>query len=251
MAGCTEGWKGQTCSQACINQTYGRDCTQTCHCANSDCDGKTGECNKAGCTEGWRGQSCSQGCVTNTFGRDCAQTCHCANSDCDGRTGICKVPGCDVGWNEKSCSQACTNQTFGRDCNQTCHCANSDCDRRTGICYKFGCDEGWIGKTCSQAQKQTKITTKTCHSEEVQSSGPQFTTGYAVFGSILAISISFNIGLIIQYMRMRGKTVRTSTPSTELHTYHIPDHDGNYEGLDSTKIDTTRNVYDTIGRQGD
>ncbi|XP_069126190.1 protein draper-like [Argopecten irradians] len=427
LPGCTEGWRGQTCSQACTNHTYGRDCTQTCHCAYSDCDRRTGVCNVPGCTEGWRADMCSQACTNHTFGQDCTQTCQCANSDCDRRTGVCKVPGCMEGWRGDSCSQACTNHTFGQDCNQTCHCANSDCDRRTGVCkvpgcmegwrgdtcnqecqydhfgdncskvchcqvpgcdhvsglcfhvgcqkgwsgptcskrcigktfgrdciqtcycansdcdkrtgvckvpgctegwrgqtcsqecrtgyfgpncteechcqspgchhingtchnvgceagwlgracdqecltgyfgpncteechcqspgcnhtngtcHHVGCEAGWSGRACDQAQKQTETKAKTCNCEE-GSTYSQNNTGYAVIGSILTISIGCNIGFIIHCIRVYGKNIRTPAPSTELHTYHMPDHDDNYDGIDSTKIDIAHNVYDSIGK---
>ncbi|XP_069128413.1 multiple epidermal growth factor-like domains protein 10 [Argopecten irradians] len=148
---CPPGRKGISCDQACTSYTFGRDCTQTCHCANSDCDRRTGVCKVPGCTEEWKGQTCSQACINHTFGQDCTHTCHCANSDCDGRTGVCKVPGCMEGWDGRTCSQVCTYHTFGRYCAQTCHCANSDCDGRTGICKVPGCMEGWEGRTCSQA----------------------------------------------------------------------------------------------------
>ncbi|XP_069109270.1 multiple epidermal growth factor-like domains protein 10, partial [Argopecten irradians] len=105
VPGCTEGWKGHTCSQACNYHTFGRDCTQTCHCASSDCDRMTGVCKVPGCTEGWTGDTCSRACINHTFGRDCTHVCQCANSDCDRKTGVCKVPGCTEGWRGQTCSQ--------------------------------------------------------------------------------------------------------------------------------------------------
>ncbi|XP_069103271.1 multiple epidermal growth factor-like domains protein 10 [Argopecten irradians] len=242
--GCSAGWRGTSCDQACTYHKFGLDCTQTCHCANSDCDRRTGVCNVHGCTEGWRGDTCSQACTNQTFGRDCTQTCNCASSDCDGRTGVCDVRGCTEGWKGRTCSQACTNHTFGRDCTQTCQCANSDCDGRTGVCKVPGC-LGWIGNSCSQVQKPTVPTTN--HLSEV-SNNNDVTTGYAVVGSILAISLGCNIGFIIHCLRMRSREIQTPTPSTELHTYHIPDNDSKYEELNSTKTDHTCNIYDTIGR---
>ncbi|XP_069109355.1 receptor-type tyrosine-protein phosphatase T-like, partial [Argopecten irradians] len=53
--------KETRCSQACTYHTFGRDCTQTCYCVNSDCDNRTGVCKVPGCMEGWKGDTCSQG----------------------------------------------------------------------------------------------------------------------------------------------------------------------------------------------
>ncbi|XP_069128411.1 cell death abnormality protein 1-like [Argopecten irradians] len=149
--------------------------------------------------EGWIGRTCSQGCQTGLFGPGCSEECHCRIPGCNHINGACITMGCEAGWSGQACNQPCTNHTFGRDCNQTCHCANSDCDGRTGVCKVPGC-LGWIGNSCSQAQKQPGATTKISHGEE-QTTHTQCTTGYAVVGSLLAVSISCNIGLIVYCLR--------------------------------------------------
>ncbi|XP_060064890.1 multiple epidermal growth factor-like domains protein 10 [Ylistrum balloti] len=130
---------------ACERGKFGQDCSQSCHCASSDCNQMTGTCLVPGCSAGWMGNSCDQECGSNSFGRDCNQTCHCAYSDCDRRSGTCTIHGCTEGWMGSKCNQDYVNQTFGRDCNQTCLCFNSDCDRKSGSCYITGCTKVKLG----------------------------------------------------------------------------------------------------------
>ncbi|XP_021356822.1 multiple epidermal growth factor-like domains protein 11 isoform X2 [Mizuhopecten yessoensis] len=286
VPGCTEGWMGNTCSQECFNPTFGRDCNQTCHCAISGCDRVSGVCTIPGCTEGWNGYTCSQGCVNNTFGRDCKQTCHCAYSSCDRVSGVCTIPGCTEGWNGDTCSQEysagyfglncyemchckegrcdhlgcqegwsgqacdqrCVNNTFGRDCNQTCNCAISGCDRVSGVCTIPRCREGWSGDTCSQeqiSQNQTEVIgcfASLANTKDV--------TGYAILGTVLAISIFYNIGLTMFCLRQSRKIKSPPKPSTayEMQPNSVSQDHSNYEGLDITKVDNVKNIYDTIGK---
>ncbi|XP_033737746.1 platelet endothelial aggregation receptor 1-like isoform X2 [Pecten maximus] len=61
IPGCTAGWTGDKCSQACDSHTFGQDCNRTCHCSSSGCDNRNGNCTIHGCTEGWMGNTCSKG----------------------------------------------------------------------------------------------------------------------------------------------------------------------------------------------
>ena len=45
----------------CTQNTFGKHCTGTCHCAMNDCDPITGSCMSGGCADGWQGDNCQQG----------------------------------------------------------------------------------------------------------------------------------------------------------------------------------------------
>ncbi|XP_060085371.1 uncharacterized protein LOC132564760 [Ylistrum balloti] len=72
--------------------------------------------------------------------------------------------------------------------------------------------------------------------------------GYALLGTFLAISVSCNIGFVVFCFRQSKKIKTPSIPSTvfEMQTKNITDDRRNYEGLDLSKVDNVRNIYDTI-----
>ncbi|XP_021356826.1 multiple epidermal growth factor-like domains protein 10 [Mizuhopecten yessoensis] len=243
--GCQDGWRGNTCNQECVNSTFGQDCNQTCHCANSGCDRISGTCTIPGCTEGWTGGTCSQECLACRFGKDCLHECHCKLEGCDKVDGTCNVTGCVDGWRGKSCDHTCDFTHYGPNCLHECHCNISGCSNTDGICQTPGCEDGWTGPSCSAAQEQISSKSECPHIAEVSTSvEATCTTCYALFGTLFAISIICNIGLIIHCVRMRFQNSRTQTPPKELQTYR--NHEEDYDGIDSSTIDKTRNIYDTI-----
>ncbi|XP_060081732.1 multiple epidermal growth factor-like domains protein 10, partial [Ylistrum balloti] len=151
---------------ACERGKFGQDCSQSCHCASSDCNQMTGTCLVPRCSAGWMGNSCDQACERGKFGQDCSKSCHCASPDCHQMTGTCLVPGCSAGWMGNSCDQACERGKFGQDCSKSCHCASPDCHQMTGTCLVPGCSAGWMGNSCDQVCERGKFgqnCSQSCH----------------------------------------------------------------------------------------
>lgn len=59
LDGCSAGWTGWACSQACLFGTYGINCSLNCgHCAaNQTCHTETGHC-PSSCADGWTAETC-------------------------------------------------------------------------------------------------------------------------------------------------------------------------------------------------
>ncbi|XP_061188716.1 multiple epidermal growth factor-like domains protein 6 [Saccostrea echinata] len=71
-AGCTDGWIGKKCRNACPAGKYGAECKNTCtdHCGNNtSCNHVTGHCE--GCLSGWMGYDCNEIRPPGTYGEDC------------------------------------------------------------------------------------------------------------------------------------------------------------------------------------
>jgi hypothetical protein len=44
-----------------MEEQFGYNCTETCHCLNESCDPTTGECSAGGCERGYANSNCSTG----------------------------------------------------------------------------------------------------------------------------------------------------------------------------------------------
>ncbi|XP_052105008.1 receptor-type tyrosine-protein phosphatase epsilon-like [Mytilus californianus] len=144
--GCSNGWTGNKCEQACDVGKYGKDCLEECseNCLNQQCNHVTGECS-IGCTDGWQGFNCTQKCDNWYFGKNCSMECNCLVETCNKTDGICPIEGCKKGWHGESCDQRCNNGRFGRNCNRSCDgCLSNSCEATNGLCYNTtGCEPGY------------------------------------------------------------------------------------------------------------
>uniref|UniRef100_A0A8W8P2M7 Scavenger receptor class F member 2 n=1 Tax=Magallana gigas TaxID=29159 RepID=A0A8W8P2M7_MAGGI len=108
--GCVPGYKGPTCNEKCLDQTYGLECQRNCgNCKNKEpCHHVNGNCLN-GCASGFYGDTCNLVCKNNTFGSKCSFTCgNCLypyGEQCHHETGQCQH-GCDVGFHGDRCDQA-------------------------------------------------------------------------------------------------------------------------------------------------
>ncbi|XP_061192648.1 multiple epidermal growth factor-like domains protein 10 [Saccostrea echinata] len=152
--GCTEGWSGSKCNQACPSGWYGLECKLSCseNCRYSDiCNHVTGRCDR-GCTSGWKDYHCDKYCDPGTYGPNCENTCsgHCFNgTSCNRVTGNCDN-GCDPGYTGDLCDTACLPGYFGMRCRDNCsgHCLhNQSCHHVDGVC-NHGCAAGYRDTQC-------------------------------------------------------------------------------------------------------
>ncbi|XP_061192646.1 multiple epidermal growth factor-like domains protein 10 [Saccostrea echinata] len=152
--GCTEGWSGSKCNQACPSGWYGLECKLSCsgNCRYSDtCNHVTGRCDR-GCTSGWKDYYCDKQCDPGTYGPNCENTCsgHCFNgTSCSIVTGNCDN-GCYPGYTGDLCDTECLPGYFGMRCRDNCsgHCLhNQSCHHVDGVC-KNGCTAGYRDTQC-------------------------------------------------------------------------------------------------------
>ncbi|CAG2232086.1 PTPRA [Mytilus edulis] len=163
IIGCTNGWTGDRCDQACPDSQFGKNCSNFCDgCISRSCDHVSGLCdNKTGCNpgykstskcdtvkeqenvhleavkEGFYGESCSKECDSGYFGRNCGDFCvGCVSNICDKRAGLCKnTTGCEPGYlYEDYCNKTCDDGYFGANCTGKCNCLNDMCVKSTGQC---------------------------------------------------------------------------------------------------------------------
>ncbi|XP_060070341.1 multiple epidermal growth factor-like domains protein 10 [Ylistrum balloti] len=236
--GCTSGWTGVACDTVCPEGHFGLDCKQTCHCSIPGCDRFNGQCIYTGCLAGWKGLSCDQTCGVGKYGQDCNYACNCATPGCDVISGNCIVPECEVGWEGSICNIACNISTFGSNCDQTCHCTIPGCDRFTGLCNVTGCDVGWTGLSCDKAaQTDSKAVMSTTGAS----------VGYALLGTLLFISIFFNIGLIIDRLRTKRKKSQPEKVDDKVQYQNTLKDTNIYEELDN-KVEKAKSIYDTLAK---
>ncbi|CAG2230438.1 unnamed protein product [Mytilus edulis] len=138
LSGCSDGWVGEKCDQACDEDKFGGQCLRDCsvNCLSSPCDHVTGQC-KSGCLKGWEGLNCSKECSKGNFGWNCNATCDgCIVNECNHINGVCKIdsvckPGFVYG---KYCNEKCAYGYFGFNCAYLCEtCFNQSCDIFEGI----------------------------------------------------------------------------------------------------------------------
>ncbi|XP_033636809.1 receptor-type tyrosine-protein phosphatase F-like [Asterias rubens] len=117
---CAAGYQGLECKTDCHDGTYGANCDQNCHCADSaSCDGTTGECD-GDCAAGYKGDNCQVQCTSGEFGLNCNQTCHCADVEsCNGTTGRC-IGDCASGYKGDNCQEQCLLYEYKLSCSTTC-----------------------------------------------------------------------------------------------------------------------------------
>ncbi|XP_021357544.1 multiple epidermal growth factor-like domains protein 10 [Mizuhopecten yessoensis] len=139
-------------------------------------------------------------------------------------------------------SGSCNISSFGNNCDNICHCTKPGCDRFTGLCNVAGCDVGWTGSACDQG---VNINSK----DNSMKSGSDALVGYILFGSLLFISIGFNIGFIIDRLRTKRKKSERAQSDSEMHYQYTVNVNENYEILDTSKIERTKNIYDTVDKK--
>ncbi|XP_021357543.1 cell death abnormality protein 1-like [Mizuhopecten yessoensis] len=281
VPGCETGWQGNVCNEECGAYRFGENCLQTCHCALPGCDRFSGSCTHPGCEFGWTGLACNNACPTGHFGRDCKETCHCAIPGCNRFSGICILAGCDAGWEGPACDKSCGIGKYGMDCKYTCNCASPGCDVITGTCTVPGCEVAWEGSTCDIACSissfgsnctepgcdkftgscnvsgcNVRWTGSSCDQVAVKTnskdnlisgekSGSTALVGYALLGSLLFISIGFNIGFIIDRLRTKRKKSKHLQSDNAMHYQNTVNVNENYDILDTSKVEHTHNIYDT------
>nr|XP_034311839.1 multiple epidermal growth factor-like domains protein 10 [Crassostrea gigas] len=154
--GCTPGWLGTHCDEACPVGYYGLQCDSKCvgHCKDSEgCNQTSGLCDN-GCDDGWTGSNCTKECTMGTYGQDCAHKCSekCLNEiACNRTTGKCDT-GCDFGYTGDLCETGCEIGNFGKGCNNQCsgHCLDKvPCNPTTGHC-ESGCASGYVEPFCNK-----------------------------------------------------------------------------------------------------
>ncbi|XP_021359821.1 protein draper-like isoform X2 [Mizuhopecten yessoensis] len=243
--GCEPGWQTESCSIECDKGRFGHDCNLTCGACrhNAPCDHVTGKCPN-GCSDGWTTSFCDESCPIGTFGINCTGECFCKNGTCDPTNGVCPGNACDRGWNGPSCSSQCDPGSYGYNCKQSCNCQTESCNRTTGQCPPGGSKDGWRTDNCSQK-----------HQYEVNGSQDSLANtkciiGYAILGTVLAISVFYNIGLTVFCLRQsrRIKTPPKSATAHEMQPISVSQDNSNYDGLDTTKVDNVKNIYETIGK---
>ncbi|XP_065925642.1 scavenger receptor class F member 2 isoform X2 [Magallana gigas] len=152
--GCVPGYKGPTCNEKCLDQTYGLECQQICvNCKNKEpCHHVNGSCLN-GCSSGFYGDSCNLECPDGWYGSNCQEQCNVncgVQYRCDRVTGQCEG-GCQVGWKGVKCDTHCNGGQFGQNCSSVCgHCLDKEqCHYIHGTCSN-GCDDGYQGRDCTQ-----------------------------------------------------------------------------------------------------
>ncbi|XP_067678679.1 receptor-type tyrosine-protein phosphatase epsilon-like [Haliotis asinina] len=220
--GCTSGWAGTDCLEACANGTYGDGCKESCdarHCKtpNDTCHFVTGNCSE-GCKSGWNGDDCSSVCNPGTYGDGCNKECasrHCKtqNGTCDRVTGNCP-DGCTSGWAGTDCLEACANGTYGDGCKESCdarHCKtpNDTCHFVTGNCSE-GCKSGWNGDDCSS---------------EDTVSGSTFTPGslmMIIVGSTACLLVTVIVCTMLLVCRRNSNHPRNNESAIQLDEHQPP-----------------------------
>ncbi|XP_062609885.1 multiple epidermal growth factor-like domains protein 10 [Saccostrea cucullata] len=153
-AGCTEGWIGEKCFDACGYGAYGENCKRNCsgHCAKQmDCNKESGECDDE-CAPGYRASKCEKECDFGTYGAGCLKLCsgNCfENKTCNNVHGEC-MDGCREGFKGTLCNEKCKNGKFGIMCKEECsgNCLNNEtCYHVDGQCI-HGCQTGFQGEKC-------------------------------------------------------------------------------------------------------
>nr|XP_034321253.1 multiple epidermal growth factor-like domains protein 10 [Crassostrea gigas] len=194
--GCVDGYRGTTCNEQCLNQTYGTECQQMCgNCNNEEpCNPVNGSCLN-GCNRGWYGEKCNLVCPEGWYGSSCRGECsiNCGVPyRCDRVTGQCEG-GCQVGWKGIKCDLQCGDGKFGQNCSSLCgHCHDKEqCHYINCTCFN-GCDDGYQGSDCTQEFKSASGD----HAPTFQSS----TTLY-VFVTIIVLSVLLNVVLVIRQLR--------------------------------------------------
>ncbi|XP_041368280.1 receptor-type tyrosine-protein phosphatase kappa-like [Gigantopelta aegis] len=104
---CAVGYvrEGRRCVDCPLN-TFGWNCTGTCHCLVDDsCNKSDGACKYWKCAEGWTNLPlCQDPCPDNKFGLDCQLTCHCLKNDtCSKINGQCSLGKCFPGFGSAGC----------------------------------------------------------------------------------------------------------------------------------------------------
>ncbi|XP_062575159.1 multiple epidermal growth factor-like domains protein 11 isoform X4 [Saccostrea cucullata] len=152
--GCTDGWIGEQCLDACVAGFYGAECKRKCsdRCRNSYCDHVTGYCE--GCRIGWMGRDCNKSCNYGTYGENCEKNCsvNCAKKEnCDRESGACD-DGCVPGFKRSKCEEECDFGSYSVNCLKLCsgNCfENTTCNKVNGECMD-GCREGFQGIMCNE-----------------------------------------------------------------------------------------------------
>lgn len=153
--GCTPGWIGEYCRQACPAGYYGLKCESECvgRCNDSvGCNHTSGLCDN-GCDDGWTGSNCDKACPPKSYGPDCIKMCgHCSGDvTCNRTTGKCDT-GCKPGYTGELCDTGCENGKFGIDCSNHCsgNClAKDNCNSTNGHCDN-GCASGYLEAFCNK-----------------------------------------------------------------------------------------------------
>ncbi|XP_021356824.1 multiple epidermal growth factor-like domains protein 10 isoform X2 [Mizuhopecten yessoensis] len=249
-SGCSPGYKVETCIEVCDPGKYGSQCSRHCgRCFNgAPCHHINGTC-LTGCAAGKQGNTCDTDCTPGMYGPNCENTC----GDCKGGPRTCNITdgscpgGCAAGWQGPLCKTACDDYFFGQDCASECFCKAGPCTIVEGKCPHGGCDPGYSGTPCSTeriSQDQTEVIG--CHDSL---NNTKDVTGYAILGTVLAIFVFYNIGLTVFYLRQSRRIKTPPKPSTayEMQPNSVSQDHSNYEGLDITKVDNVKNIYETIG----
>ncbi|VDI07668.1 Hypothetical predicted protein [Mytilus galloprovincialis] len=203
--GCSNGWTGVECKQACQPGYHGKNCQKNCstNCIKSPCNHVTGGCN-GGCTDGWEGFNCFEKCPYGQFGRNCSQFCEgCLLSKCDPVNGLCdNTSTCSPGYIHSAyCNIVCDDGYFGSNCSRLCNCATGNCSVFTGNC-PGGCANGWRGEACDHVKSALK-------SEESSQAG-------AIGGSFAAVIIV--VIVVVAFIVYKRRFLLTKDTKKETNT---------------------------------
>ncbi|VDH97240.1 Hypothetical predicted protein [Mytilus galloprovincialis] len=154
LSGCSDGWVGEKCDQACNASTFGNQCLRNCsqNCLSQPCNHVTGECD-GGCNRGWERLNCTEKCSPGTFGWNCSEKCNgCTEDSCDYISGVCtNISGCKPGYEYgRYCNKTCADWYFGTNCTNYCNCLENPCDTFSGQCSTDGCKRGWDSVSCDK-----------------------------------------------------------------------------------------------------
>lgn len=138
--GCSEGFFGDNCREACLCQN------------GAACHFVTGECS---CTVGWNGTYCDRREHTlHTHVRD-------SPSICDS-TSLLRGQGARHPWSV-SCllsapPAACDQGFYGQGCSEVCVCETGYCNPMNGTCT---CEPGYFGADCAHSESRSGHITHT------------------------------------------------------------------------------------------
>ncbi|XP_078330015.1 receptor-type tyrosine-protein phosphatase alpha-like [Crassostrea virginica] len=223
---CTDGYTGETCSEACNDGWYGSACQNQCgHCFGTDvCFPTNGSC-PGNCSDGFTGDTCSDVCKLGWFGPDCNVSCgHCAMHDvCFHTNGTCPN-NCIDGYIGDKCVDICPDRWYGPGCMIQCgFCNGSDvCFNTNGSCPGI-CSDGYSGETCMNIV------------EQISSRDDKSQSSYLIALPVaIILSVMVIVAIIIFLLRWkRRQTFRQKLE--EDNVYYLPDvikEDGNeYEVL--------------------